>query len=79
MQGGGLGTVTEWEVTAKAVPPRLLQLPGADVTSGHSARGRGVMGICLARPPFSCERQAGPDKGWTTICSGVLCTEESYV
>lgn len=53
---------------------RLLQLPGVAMTSGHSARGSAVMGICLASPPFSCEREAGPDWGWGTICCGsALC------
>lgn len=32
-----------------------------------------TVGICLANAPFSCERQAGPDWDWGTICSGAHC------
>lgn len=64
----------EWEPTAKAVCAWPLQLPGVAVTSGHRARGSDVMGICLGSPPFPCERQAGPDWGWGTICCmSALC------
>ena len=56
----------------------LLQAPGEDVASGPHCPAGWLGGHLSGRlPPFSCERQAGRDRGLgTAICSGSsLCRD----